>query len=80
MGLRAGRGWRVGSAEPLADIYAVRVETRKNAVFNRPSQQVDLGGRGASHLDVLGADAIEVLARGGIADAQLLGSELEREP
>src|SRR5690606_10609081 len=80
MGLRAGRGWRrAGSAEPLTDIYAIRVETREDAIFHSSTQQVHLGWRGAPDLDVLGADAIKVLACGGVPDSQLLGSELERQ-
>src|SRR5690554_1048557 len=80
IGLRAGRCWRgAGSSGPLADIYAVRVETRENAVLDRAAQQVDLGRSGTAHFDVLGADAVKVLARRRIPDAELLCGKLERQ-
>src|SRR5690606_13987715 len=74
-GLRTGRP-SAGSPAGLG-VATVGVESRQDAVLHRSTEQIDLGRRGASDLDVLDADAVEVLPRGRVADPELLGGELQ---
>src|SRR6478735_174986 len=79
-GLRTTRPRGTGASRAgETSAIAVGVEPRQDAVFDGAAQQIDLGRRRTSHLDVLGTDAVEVLARRRVADAELLGRELERE-
>src|ERR1700744_4090979 len=63
-GLRANFRFGASPDRGLSDIPAVRIQSGKNSVFDRPTEQVDLGWRWPTNLDVLDAYAVEVLPRG----------------
>src|SRR5690554_5818594 len=66
-------GWGGSATGRSGAIERVDIHAGQDAVFDSPAQQVNLGGRGTPDLHVLHADAVEVLARGRVADAELLG-------